>query len=62
MNMIDKLKSFWNKYPKFVTGLTFTALLIAAIKYYCAGTYCKIIKSMVGKVVVITGANTGIGF
>ena len=40
-----------------VLGLLFLFLL----KYYFSGGVCKATRNLSGKVIIITGANTGIG-
>src|SRR4051794_12397181 len=50
--------------PKLVTSLTavvVVAVIAVAIKHYNAGCFCDEDVNLAGKVVVITGGNTGLG-
>ena len=51
------ITTFAKKYKYYLIGAT----LLPVIRYFASGAKCKIVKSLEGKVVIVTGASAGIG-
>jgi hypothetical protein len=57
---LNKLKDFFksNKTLAFATG---AIVFLTATKLYCRGGICRVDRDLNGKVIVVTGGNSGIG-
>lgn len=58
--ILSKLQEFFQNNKAITIGAG-SIILLTATKLYCRGGICKVDRDLRGKVIVITGGNSGIG-